>query len=312
VIETPEPANRDNPSAVHARPPFFIVGAHRSGTTMLRLMLNKHRSIAIPFESAFIPSFYRKLNEYGDLREAENLARLLHDIGEQEFVRKGKLIADPAAILSDRVSSYAELVDSIFASYAKRAGKIRWGDKTPGYLTEVDVLRSLFPDCRIIHLVRDGRDVALSLSNVSWGSSNLPRVAQDWRWKTILAHKMGRLLGDQYLLVRYEDLVLQTENTLRRICLFLEEPYDASMLDYHRTSTQEMPESSMQWHTTSVKPPDPSKLFLWKQKMTESDQIIFDQLAGDALELFGYENVHRNPTVRSRFKSLYYTIIRRW
>jgi Sulfotransferase family len=293
-------------------PPFFLVGAQRSGTTMVRLMLNAHPRLAIPFESVFIPEFRARAHEFGDLSDDGDRARFVDAIAANHFVQKGKLLPDREAVLARRPSTYAEIVDAIFTEFARAQGKERWGDKSPNYVTEIDVLRELFPDCKIVHLVRDGRDVAVSLANISWGSRHIPNVAQDWRWKTVLAHKMGRLLGDSFLEIRYEDIVVDPERGLRKICEFLGEEWNPHMLGYHEGASDAMPESSMEWHRTSVKPPDPSKIGAWKRKMAAADQIIYQDVAGDALDLFGYERVSAPRTVSTRLRSLYYQLVKRW
>jgi len=295
-----------------AAQPFFVVGAQRSGTTMLRLMLNNHPRLAVPFESGFIPVFFRRLGEYGDLAQSGNAARLLQDICGHPKVAKGHLVPDAGAVLSRPIATYRDLVDAIFTEYAVRKGKPRWGDKTPAYITELEILVQIFPSCRLIHMVRDGRDVALSLGGVSWGSRHIPRVAEDWRWKTVVAHKIGSVLGERFLEVRFEDVVQDTERQLRRICDFLGESFDAAVLDYADNAAAEMPADSMQWHRTSTGPPDPEKVYEWKHRMPVADRILFEAVAGDALELFGYERERRAPTVGSRIKGLYYAAVQRW
>ena len=292
--------------------PFFIVGVHRSGTTLLRLMLNNHPHLAVPFETVFIIEFYRKLAQYGDLSRRENQQRILADITKREGETKGELAQDPEAILAYPISDYAGLVHAIFTEYAKRKGKVRWGDKTPSHVMELDVIWKLFPECRVIHLVRDGRDVALSMRRIDWGSSHIPWVAQNWRWMTTLGRKMGAFLGDRYCEVHYEDLVTEPEETLRSICAFLEEPYHENLLRHHLTAQQEMPEESMKWHGNSVRMPDPSKVFAWKHQMSLADRIIFEQVAGAELEMFGYSRENHPQTFGSRLKSLYYKTIKRW
>jgi hypothetical protein len=292
--------------------PFFVVGAQRSGTTMLRLMLNNHPRLAVPFESGFIPVFFRRLGEYGNLGEPANATRLLKDICLHPKVEKGKLVPDAEAVLSRRIASYRDLIDAIFSEYAERKGKARWGDKTPAYITEIDILLQIFPGCRLIHMVRDGRDVALSLGGINWGSRHIPSVAEDWRWKTVLAHKIGTVLGDRFLEVRFEDLIHDTEGELRRICEFLGEAFDPAVLQYAASGETEMPIDSMQWHRTSTRPPDPEKVYEWKRRMPVADRILFEAVAGDALELFGYERERLAPTVGSRIKGLYYAVVQRW
>lgn len=297
--------------SVTQKPPFFIVGAHRSGTTMLRLMLNNHPHLAVPYESDFITLFYHKLPEYGDLGRQDNVTKLLHDICANPHVKKGKLIEDPQEILAHPITTYADLVQEIFTTYAQKKGKQRWGDKTPGYVTELDVVWKLFPGCRIVHLVRDGRDVAVSLRGLEWGSSHIPSVAEDWRWKTTLGHKVGAVLGEHYLEVHYEDLVLKTAETLRTICAFLQEPYDEALLAFHERAEGEMPAESIKWHQNSVRPPDPNIVYAWKHKMSIADRIIFEDIAGPTLAMFGYECEHHQNTLASSLKRLYYSTVKR-
>lgn len=291
--------------------PFFIVGAQRSGTTLLRLMLHCHPELAVPFESDFIPRFHDRRDEYGDLGETENLERLLADIADNPFVRKGGLLSDPDWYLEQDIRTYPELVDAVFSRYARQEGKRRWGDKTPGYVTDIDVLSDLFPGCQVIHLVRDGRDVALSLRRVSWGTGHLLRAAEDWRWKTVLGHKMGSVLGEDYLLVRFEDLVAEPEATLRGVCDFLGEPYSGRMLTYHEDASDHLPEESRPWHTSVLAPPDPSKIFTWKREMLEVDRVLFERVAGDALEMFGYERGGGDPGLLAKARALHYEISER-
>jgi hypothetical protein len=274
-------------------------------------MLNRHPRICVPFESAFIVEFYRSLGLYGDLTCGENVRRLVEDIGEHPFVRKGGLLSHPEEVLDLRPSSYRDVVDGIFRVHALKRGKPRWGDKTPGYVTELDVLWKLFPESRVLHVVRDGRDVALSYGRISWGSRHLPTVARDWSWKVTLGHKMGAMMGEHYLEVRYEDLVLAPQSTLMMVCGFLGESFEREMLDFAGDASAELPEDSLQWHRSSVSPPDPTKVNEWRRRMRFSDAMLFDEIAGEALELFGYERV-RERTLRSRLKSVYYSTIQRW
>jgi len=290
--------------------PFFVVGAHRSGTTMLRLMLNSHPRLAVPFESRFLDP-WKTITEYGDLQERRNAERLLAVLGDDPWTKRGKVIQDPDAILAEPIATYGDLLTAVFHHYAERRGKARWGVKTPGYVTQLDQIWRIFPGCKVVHLVRDGRDVALSYRNLSWGPAHTPKAAEDWRWKVMLGHKMGGMIGDHYLEVHYEDLVRSSEATLRRICAFLGEQYDARMLEYHLDAEDEMPSDSIQWHRASTSAPDEGKVFAWKREMSVADQVLFDEIAGDALQQFGYERVFHSARLRVACKRVYYYVIKR-
>ena len=287
--------------------PFFVLGAQRSGTTMLRLMLNRHPRIAVPHETAFITVFLPRLAEYGDLADQANVARLLADIASYHLVVRGGHVRSKEAVLSHPIQSYSDLVSAIMFEYARAEGKARWGDKTPFYTQDIDVLWNLFPGCQFIHLVRDGRDVALSQTGISWLPNSVPQIAADWRHKTTICHKVGRALPrGSFLEIRYEDLVTRTEETLRTICGFLGESYSSEMLSYHATALEVVPEESLKWHRSSVRPPDPSKIGRWKHELCRADRIIFEQIAGDALGLFGYPRERLTTTLGSRIRNAVY------
>jgi hypothetical protein len=176
----------------------------------------------------------------------------------------------------------------------------------------MDRLYNIFPDSQFIHIVRDGRDVAVSLGSVSWGSRHIPRVAADWRWKATLGRKMGNILGRSYLEVRYESLVSNPHDTLEDICTFLSLPYEHSMLSYPKTAAEALPKDSLQWHQSSISPPNTKKIGMWRKEMSYADKYIFEDVAGDALALFGYERLLLGKNVGTRLKSLYYDFVRRW
>jgi hypothetical protein len=298
---------------MESKPPFFVLGAQRSGTTMLRLMLNSHPHLCVPHESKFMTTFFPRLDGYGDLSESANVARLLDDVSRNPAVERGGLIRDKHLILAHSIASYADLIDAIMTERAKAEGKPRWGDKTPFYTPDIDILWHLFPEAKIIHLVRDGRDVSLSQRRISWLPNSLPRIAENWRWMTTICHKVGSVRGAKYFLeVRYEDVVRDTEAALRKICDFLDEPFAPEMLAYEQAARDAVPPESLEWHLNSVRSPNPDKAFAWKRELPVSDRIIFEQHAGEALELFGYE-LERHPTTwASRFKNLYYALVVRW
>ncbi|HLF56974.1 MAG TPA: sulfotransferase, partial [Thermoanaerobaculia bacterium] len=131
---------------------------------MLRNLLRSHPDLFLPSESHFIPPFCRAWGDPGDDREARRLGRRilrLHwvrwwgvELGAREF---------------DGCRSFAEVVDRIYGELARREGARRWGDKTPGYALHIATLAEIFPAAQFVHIVRDGRDVALSLVRTGFG-----------------------------------------------------------------------------------------------------------------------------------------------
>jgi hypothetical protein len=130
---------------------------------------------------------------------------------------------------------------------------------------------------------------------------------------TTICHKVGSVRGADYFLeIKYEDLVRDAEKILRRICEFLNEPFAAEMLSYHERAEDAVPQESLQWHLNSIRSPNPEKAYAWKRQLPLSDRIIFEQHAGDTLDLFGYEREGHASTLGSKLKNLYYALVARW
>ena len=171
------------------------------------------------------------------------------------------------------------------------------------------ILWTLFPGCRCVHLIRDGRDVAQSLRTLSWGSRDLIKLVQDWCWKVMLGRKMGVMVAGSYLEVKFETPVQSPADTLATICAFLGEPFEEGMLRYSANTVAEMPGNGMHWHQSSVRAPNPDKIQSRRSMMSTSDRAMFEQIAGEELEMFGYERSMLRPTIRSRIQFARYALL---
>ncbi len=308
-MSTPEP--QDRPDMEPAPAPFFIVGAQRSGTTMFRLMLNAHPGLAVPFETDFV-SVYEHL-EGNRFADPEARAKAVESWAREPLTKKARLLDNPARFVNlQDIDSFDALVSAVMQHYSRQQGKSRWGVKTPSFVTEIDVLKQLFPAAKIIHLVRDGRDVAVSMSKIRWGKKNVIRAARDWREKVMMGRKMGNILGEDYLELRFEDLVADPAQHLQEVCEFLGEKFDPAMLDYHRSSRSAMPVDSQQWHQKSMSKPDTRKISSWKRNMSRSHQELFENEAGPWLRVFGYELTGRKPGLVAKLQRIYYQTIARY
>lgn len=185
--------------------PIFIVGCPRSGTTLLRLMLDSHPAISCGPETHFVAVLEQVMNRWPALQR----------YGFDEDYWYDKL---------------AELVDSFQRDYAARRGKQRWADKTPRYALHLPFIDKLFPSCQVIHLIRDGRDVVASHRD-SWGYKSAVGAPDKWRSFITAARAWGATVpAERYSELRYEDLVADPETSLRRIISFLDEPWDDVVL----------------------------------------------------------------------------------
>jgi hypothetical protein len=198
-----------------------------------------------------------------------------------------------------------EAVRAFYGAYADHWGKPRWGDKTPGYLREMRRIQRTLPEARFIHIIRDARDVALSMTQAELTMPD--SVAQAARrWDKQL--RRGRAEAEQvqhYREVRYESLVLDTEPTLRGICQFLELPWDDAVLDYHARASERMAQAAhdrprpgrdpipawypQQIHARAAQPPAADRVGRWRTEMAPEDRATCERVAGELLEQLGYE-----------------------
>jgi hypothetical protein len=272
--------------------PFpFILGVGRSGTTLLRAILDTHPQMAIPGESHFIPEMARAPRRYGDLGEFR-WDRFLRDLARHPRFRAWGLAEDRIrdSFRRDPPSSLAAAFRSVYALFAQDRGKVRYGDKTPAYVHHITALAALFPEGRFMHLIRDGRDVALSRFDHPTMSAAPLELAILWKRGVEKGRRAGRRLEPgRYLEVRYEDLVGRSEAVTRSVCAFIDLPFDPAMLRYHERAAEIIrPTQHPQSHARIHLPPT-SGLRDWRTQMSPADAEIFDVVAGGLLEELGYE-----------------------
>ena len=278
-------------------PPLIVLGVGRSGTTLLRVMLDRNSQLAIPYETFFVPQLAHRHGRRPQLDKfIEDLGRLrtLYDWGiTPEDVRPR---------LHDGMTT-REAIGAIFETFAERQGKTRWGDKTPLYMQQLPLLERLFPDARWVHLVRDGRDAALSFLELPAGFSGktwaqprtVAQFAARWRTEILAARRLGRHAGGRYLELRYEDLVAYPERELGRVCEHAALAWEPGMLDHTRVSdAANMPE-----HRNLAQPPTPG-LRDWRSQMSREDALAFEEVAGDILRGAGYELLEPSTSYPTR------------
>lgn len=281
---------------------MIVLGVGRSGTTLLRVMLDRNSELAIPYESFFVlPLAHRHRGRPKPDDFVEDLERFyqLYEWGiEPDDVRRR---------LRDGMTT-GEAIATVFEVYAEREGKPRWGDKTPLYMQHLPLLERLFPEALWVHLVRDGRDAALSFLELPEGFAGktwarpqtVPQFAARWRTEILAARRLGGHANDRYLELRYEDLVADPERELRRVCEHASLPWEAGMLDHTALDeVAEMPE-----HRNIARPPTPG-LRDWRSQMSNDEALAFEQVAGDVLRSTGYELIEPNasyPTSWGRFE----------
>lgn len=274
-----------------AAEPFpFIVGCGRSGTTLVRALLDSHPELAIPGESYFPVWLERNRPQYE--RRGFDVQRFVDDLVRdpwfrlwnipEDVVRSGYREYDP--------DSFADAIRVAYRVYAASQGKTRFGDKTPTFVRHIPVLADLFPDAVFVHVVRDGRDVALSLLEAEWGPRTVGGAALQWRWLVRLGRQAGARLGpERYLEVRYEDVIEAPEREVQRLCRFAGLDFHEATLRYFERAPAllaGLPDPEEHQH---LRLPPTKGLRNWRSQMSPADAALFEFLAGDLLEQSGYE-----------------------
>jgi len=273
--------------------PVFIVGAPRSGTTLLQYMLRSHPGLSLPTgESHFVIALYRNATAYGDLSQPDNVRAVLRAMEAQsaEFLHTDLhgMKFDAEALTQELVAegrrTMRDLVTALFERNAAGEGKPRWGDKTPYYVLHIPKLLEWWPDAQIIHVIRDGRDVALSMfgRRHDFRAYNTYHAARQWEQYVEAGLEHGRRLAvEQYLELRYEDMIGDQRAALQRICGFLGEVYSDDLMEYRK------PRGPGKTPMLQ-KPVQSSNKDKWKQEMTPRQIRVFESAAGETLRKCGY------------------------
>jgi hypothetical protein len=282
--------------------PLFVLGVRRSGTTLLRVMLDRNSAIAIPDESYFIPQLAHRHRS-----TPVDVDAFLDDVRRLSTLREWGLSADTVAEGLRPGMTPGEAIGAVFVAYAGAHGKARWGDKTPLYMQYLPLLERTFPDARFVHLVRDGRDAALSFLSVprgimteGWGHpEDAAGFARLWRTEVEAARALGGRVGpERYLELRYEDLVHDPAAALGRVCAFAGLEFEAGMLDYVGRS-----HSARKPHQQRLNQPPTAGVRDWRTELGPGDEAAFEATAGGLLAALGYEvRSTDGPPARARLE----------
>jgi hypothetical protein len=286
----------------------IVVGSPRSGTTLLRFMLDAHPEMAIPPETSFLT-----LGWNATTRIIERLGRG-HGLRKRFFRTITSFPTWPDFEISHAAFwdalkdidpfTVADGYRAFYRLYAARFGKPRWGDKTPLYGIAMDAIRHVLPEARFIHVIRDGRDASLSLRQMWFTPGwDIETQAAYWRHCVLAARRTGVGHPD-YIEVRYEDVILHTPDVLKRLCAFVDLAYDDAMLRYYTRTPARLeehkarllPDGTLLTHAQrlrqqerTMEPPDRTRIFAWKAVMSTDERERFRRVAGDLLTELGYE-----------------------
>jgi hypothetical protein len=278
-----------------------VVGVARSGTTLLRLMLDAHPDLAIPAETHFLvpvslltgsgealrQEFFRTVTEFPTWPDLA--------LGAEQF--RDELARVEPFTVSNACRCFYRL-------YAGRFGKSRWGDKSPPYGVHLDKIQRILPEAHFIHILRDGRDAAVSVKGLWFApGEDVDTLARHWRDSILTTRRLARDCP-HYLEVRYEDLLANTRSALKRICRFIDLPFHDAMLRYHTRARGRLEEvrtrcgpdgsvlitreQRLHLHRLTSQLPDRSRVGRWREEMSPEDQERFESVAGELLRECGY------------------------
>lgn len=276
--------------------PIFVVGPPRSGTTLLAALLGAHSNIACGTETRFFHALaHAKLNNLLSPRDwpepALDFLYATKEEGTPIPVNYGLDRDQIKAYLSSEKPSIRAILNAILQPHTTRLEKRRWLEKTPVHIVYVDHIRKYFPESPIIRIIRDPRDTAISNAKIqttlprSFTSSLLAwRESEKWSSEFFASDKLAYT-------VRYEDLVSNPEQELRKLCEFIGEAYEQNMLD---TSESYYAVNSIkeEWKTKVATPLDKNRTYAWQKTLAEDLQIQAECIVGDIIKKYGYESTH--------------------
>ena len=284
---------------------FFIVGCPRSGTTMLQQALNRHSQIAIPPETAFF-----SMLGYSKWTQHEHLQRIKEDL-------EIDLPTPPARLRCTlEARTFYEQIIRLYVERMDKPSITHFGEKTNEHLSRLHRIRRLFPDAKVILLVRDGRDVALSLRRLPWTSRNLYVNFALWLHCYRLQKSAQRHGGLPLICVRYEDLTKDPEKELRAILTFLGLPYEPQMVEGEGNAVG-IPAWEHLWKARAAEKIKPHRMGLWRQELPAEQLGILERWGSWALQELGYELITDGRTslpwcfhLRVAWRSLFWLVRR--
>jgi len=280
---------------------FFIVGCSRSGTSLLQIMISNHPDVMLPTETGFYCRIYSKyFGEWGELSESNNFNSALemalgcfkHLEMDTDRVRNLCQLAQP---------SWETIFLAILTAFAEKHNVKRVGEKSPGHLRCMGLLKERFPKAKFIHIIRDPRAVVLSMRKKAqqfpwaWDAERkyIGRACQYWQDAIEIHRKYSELLSSQcYWVVKYEDLVTNPERTLRPICDFLNITFSPQMLEHHKRDFLGFRDLDSQPHMkNTLKPVFTSSIDKWREELSPQEIALIQYVLSDEMYLLGYEPI---------------------
>ncbi len=283
-----------------SNPPFpeitVVVGSGRSGTSYLQNVLAGTVSLGFGPEPQFIARLHSRLDSFGDLSQELNLRRLVDEMLRAPFfdkVRQQLRFQTTAEDVLNRVlePSYRGVLYALFQNMADKQGYARLGYKDPRDTLHLKLISQLLPTARFVHIIRDGRDVAMSLRRWRFGPTNLYTGSAFWSRRTDIGQRDGQDLRDRYHELRFEDLVSDPESV------------GPPLVDFIIRERDEETVKAFVEHVLATRRPD--TVYRWKEALSLKDRSICEAAAGRTLRACGYQTEFENPRVNPLHRAYY-------
>ncbi len=271
--------------------PIFIVGSSRSGTTLLQQILNSHRNIAVYGEVHYFNEIVQLKKDAPDLKKAEDMERFFRLLPERAYhVRHLPYSEDVLTKTRERLErsenpTYDLFFRILLEEFAQRKQAKRIGEKTNEHIRYLEEMFALFPRAKVVHIVRDPRDVVASMVGMPWASNDVVVNALRWRAEVRAAQRY-RSEHRRYYELRYEDLIADPEGSIRKICEFVEEEFDPSMLQYHKEASRFIKDEPWKERTSTAI--DSRAKERWRRELSPGQVALIQLITGRALKDAGF------------------------
>jgi sulfotransferase family protein len=275
---------------------IFMIGIQRSGSNLLRLMLNELPEIAAPHPPHILQRMMPLLPYYGDLNKAGSFSLLVDDVCRLVELNpvpwEGVTLDRKDVAARCRQNSLVAVFGAVYDVMAEAWGAKTWCCKSLANIYYLPEIEDYFTDAKYIYLYRDGRDVAVSFSKAVVGEKHFYHIAKEWNEAQQLALSFRtKIPKERFFNLSYEELTTETERAIQALCAFLDVKYKTSMLDFHKSAEAKRAASASNlWeNVTSPLIKNNSRKFL--KEALESDIRIFESVAGESMDSLGYERL---------------------
>lgn len=273
--------------------PVQIIGMQRSGSNLLRLMLNELDGMIAPHPPHILRTFWPLVDKYGDLEDRANFELLIDDVCglvETNPVVWENVVLDRARVLAKcREKSLTGVFHAIYDLMAQDNNSNYWCCKSMVNVKFAQAMEDEGVRPFYIHLVRDGRDVASSFRKVAVGDKHVYHIAKNWNDLQERSIALVKLLGpSRAMTIRYEDLIQHPEENMKAVCDLIGLPFSANVIKYFKSEeSKHTADSGYMWGNLT-KPIMPGNFGKYKNDLTNEEVQIFEAIAKESLSHFNY------------------------